>query len=250
MVIPPLNTCFLTSVLHQVTLMCLARHLRQCCWGQNMKSWNTVRWHSARTRCIAAGRSHIESTHRYILSLHRFRISAISITKICSQRSFLAYLLFYLLYCDTLWWFLFDLPWLYLRYVHALYLGVQSRWRGGHEHRHFYWRMMFENADISMLRLLETFMKSAPQLVLQLSIVVQTSQVLPLQGKSLSKPCLWSRSEEQPVICDPVCENQVSKSNSEITNLISLWFQSLTQPYQCFYRMFFTLFRMVWFRKH
>ncbi|KAL6482969.1 hypothetical protein MHYP_G00078410 [Metynnis hypsauchen] len=68
------------------------------------------------------------------------------------------------------------------RYVHALYLGVQSRWRGDHS----YWRMMFESADISMLRLLETFLKSAPQLVLQLSIIVQTSQVLPLQGLSAS----------------------------------------------------------------
>uniref|UniRef100_A0A8K9Y702 XK-related protein n=1 Tax=Oncorhynchus mykiss TaxID=8022 RepID=A0A8K9Y702_ONCMY len=62
------------------------------------------------------------------------------------------------------------------RYVHALYLGVQSRWRGDHERRHFYWRMMFESADISMLRLLESFLKSAPQLVLQLSIMVQASQ--------------------------------------------------------------------------
>ncbi|XP_036447408.1 XK-related protein 7 [Colossoma macropomum] len=57
------------------------------------------------------------------------------------------------------------------RYVHALYLGVQSRWRGDHS----YWRMMFESADISMLRLLETFLKSAPQLVLQLSIIVHPS---------------------------------------------------------------------------
>lgn len=69
------------------------------------------------------------------------------------------------------------------RYIHALYLGVQSRWRGDSGHRHFYWRMMFESADISMLRLLETFLKSAPQLVLQLSIMVQAMHVLPLQGE-------------------------------------------------------------------
>lgn len=68
------------------------------------------------------------------------------------------------------------------RYIHALYLGVQSRWRGDSGRRHFYWRLMFESADISMLRLLETFLKSAPQLVLQLSIMVQAMQVLPLQG--------------------------------------------------------------------
>lgn len=52
---------------------------------------------------------------------------------------------------------------------------------------------MFESADISMLRLLETFLKSAPQLVLQLSIMVQAMQVLPLQGelhyKGLSLLC-------------------------------------------------------------
>ncbi len=69
------------------------------------------------------------------------------------------------------------------RYVHALYLGVQSRWHRDPERRHYYWRMMFESADISMLRLLESFLKSAPQLVLQLSIMIQASQVLPLQGE-------------------------------------------------------------------
>ncbi|KAJ8360932.1 hypothetical protein SKAU_G00174570 [Synaphobranchus kaupii] len=72
------------------------------------------------------------------------------------------------------------------RYLHALYLGVQSRWRGEHERQHFYWRMMFESADISMLRLLETFLKSAPQLVLQLSIMIHSNQVQPLQGLSAS----------------------------------------------------------------
>lgn len=69
------------------------------------------------------------------------------------------------------------------RYVHALYLGVQSRWHRDPERRHYYWRMMFESADISMLRLLESFLKSAPQLVLQLSIMIHTKQVLPLQGE-------------------------------------------------------------------
>lgn len=59
---------------------------------------------------------------------------------------------------------------------------MQSRWHGDPERRHFYWRMMFESADISMLRLLESFLKSAPQLVLQLSIMISTKQVLPLQG--------------------------------------------------------------------
>lgn len=69
------------------------------------------------------------------------------------------------------------------RYLRTLYLGLQSRWQAEHRRRHFYWRMMFESADINMLRLLETFLKSAPQLVLQLSIMVQQNSIEPLQGK-------------------------------------------------------------------
>lgn len=53
-----------------------------------------------------------------------------------------------------------------------MYLGLQSRWRGERLRRHYYWRMLFESADVSMLRLLETFLRSAPQLVLQLSLLV------------------------------------------------------------------------------
>ncbi|KAJ8016830.1 hypothetical protein DPEC_G00011430 [Dallia pectoralis] len=91
------------------------------------------------------------------------------------------------------------------RYVHALYLGVQSRWRGDHECRHFYWRMMFESADISMLRLLESFLKSAPQLVLQLIIMIQAKQVLPLQGLSASASLVslsWMIASYQKVLRD------------------------------------------------
>ncbi|XP_068996244.1 XK-related protein 7 [Embiotoca jacksoni] len=91
------------------------------------------------------------------------------------------------------------------RYVHTLYLGVQSRWHGDPERRHYYWRMMFESADISMLRLLESFLKSAPQLVLQLSIMVQASQVLPLQGLSASASLMslaWMISSYQKVLRD------------------------------------------------
>ncbi|CAL8234838.1 unnamed protein product [Boreogadus saida] len=91
------------------------------------------------------------------------------------------------------------------RYVHALYLGVQSRWRGDHERHHFYWSMMFQSADISMLRLLESFLKSAPQLVLQLSIMVQARQVLPLQGLSASASLIslsWMIASYQKVLRD------------------------------------------------
>lgn len=73
---------------------------------------------------------------------------------------------------------------LLLRYIHALYLGAQSRWHSSGPRRHFHWRLMFESADITMLRLLEAFLKSAPQLVLQLSIMIHGNTVLPLQGES------------------------------------------------------------------
>ncbi|XP_063063652.1 XK-related protein 7 [Engraulis encrasicolus] len=91
------------------------------------------------------------------------------------------------------------------RYVHAMYLGVQSRWRGDHERRHYYWRLMFASADISMLRLLEIFLKSAPQLVLQLCIMVQANQVLPLQGLSASASLIslsWMMASYQKALRD------------------------------------------------
>ncbi|XP_010211929.1 PREDICTED: XK-related protein 7 [Tinamus guttatus] len=65
--------------------------------------------------------------------------------------------------------------------------------------------MMFESADISMLRLLETFLKSAPQLVLQLSIMVQQNSVEPLQGLSASASLLslaWMIASYQKVLRD------------------------------------------------
>ncbi|XP_048873898.1 XK-related protein 7-like [Brienomyrus brachyistius] len=91
------------------------------------------------------------------------------------------------------------------RYVHALYLGTQSRWHGDSRRRHFYWRMMFESADINMLRLLETFLKSAPQLVLQLSIMVHSQQMHPLQGLSASASLVslaWMIASYQKVLRD------------------------------------------------
>lgn len=46
--------------------------------------------------------------------------------------------------------------------------------------------MVYEYADVSMLHLLATFLESAPQLVLQLCIIVQTHTLQALQGKGLS----------------------------------------------------------------
>lgn len=82
-----------------------------------------------------------------------------------------------------------------LRYFHALYLGAQSRWHGSSPRCHFHWRLMFESADITMLRLLEAFLKSAPQLVLQLSIMIHGNAVLPLQGERIARPLKWLQTE-------------------------------------------------------
>ncbi|XP_019395021.1 PREDICTED: XK-related protein 7 [Crocodylus porosus] len=65
--------------------------------------------------------------------------------------------------------------------------------------------MMFESADINMLRLLETFLKSAPQLVLQLSIMVQQNSIEPLQGLSASASLVslaWMIASYQKVLRD------------------------------------------------
>ncbi|XP_021544914.1 XK-related protein 7 [Mirounga leonina] len=92
------------------------------------------------------------------------------------------------------------------RYLRALYLGLQSRWRGERLRRHFYWRMLFESADVSMLRLLETFLRSAPQLVLQLSLLVQRGaepDLLPALSTSASLVSLaWTLASYQKVLRD------------------------------------------------
>uniref|UniRef100_A0A4W5L9V8 XK-related protein n=1 Tax=Hucho hucho TaxID=62062 RepID=A0A4W5L9V8_9TELE len=69
------------------------------------------------------------------------------------------------------------------RYIRTLYLGIQSHRMKEHKEaqRRFYWAMMFEYADVNMLRLLETFLESAPQLVLQLCIMIQQNRAETLQ---------------------------------------------------------------------
>ena len=66
-----------------------------------------------------------------------------------------------------------------------MYLGIMSRRQQEHRRR-FYWAMMYEYADVNMLRLLETFLESAPQLVLQLSIMIQKNRAETLQCKDPS----------------------------------------------------------------
>lgn len=71
-----------------------------------------------------------------------------------------------------------------------MYLGIQSQRRKEHQRR-FYWAMMYEYADVNMLRLLETFLESAPQLVLQLCIMIQ-------KNRAETLPCKWPPSSSPP----------------------------------------------------
>ncbi|XP_037668580.1 XK-related protein 6 [Choloepus didactylus] len=73
------------------------------------------------------------------------------------------------------------------RYIRTMYLGIQSQRRKEHQRR-FYWAMMYEYADVNMLRLLETFLESAPQLVLQLYIMIQknSAETLPCVSSATS----------------------------------------------------------------
>lgn len=78
------------------------------------------------------------------------------------------------------------------RYIHTIYLGIQSRQSAETERWRYYWRMVYEFADVSMLHLLATFLESAPQLVLQLCIIIQTHKLQAVQGSlpDASSVCL------------------------------------------------------------
>uniref|UniRef100_UPI0037E867DA XK-related protein 4 isoform X5 n=1 Tax=Semicossyphus pulcher TaxID=241346 RepID=UPI0037E867DA len=68
------------------------------------------------------------------------------------------------------------------RYFHTIYLGIRSRQSAETERWRYHWRMVYEFADVSMLHLLATFLESAPQLVLQLCIIIQTHKLQAVQG--------------------------------------------------------------------
>ncbi|XP_072113811.1 XK-related protein 4 isoform X5 [Mobula birostris] len=70
------------------------------------------------------------------------------------------------------------------RYLRTIYLGIRSRRSGELDRWRFYWKMVYEYADVSMLHLLATFLESAPQLVLQLCIVIQSHRLQALQGRT------------------------------------------------------------------
>ncbi|XP_038157530.1 XK-related protein 4 isoform X1 [Cyprinodon tularosa] len=68
------------------------------------------------------------------------------------------------------------------RCFRTMYLGIRSHQSSKTERWRYHWRMVYEFADVSMLHLLATFLESAPQLVLQLCIIIQTHSLQAVQG--------------------------------------------------------------------
>ncbi|XP_077991539.1 XK-related protein 6-like [Glandiceps talaboti] len=73
--------------------------------------------------------------------------------------------------------------WFFWGFLHIFQLGPLNRyimtlwygWRSRSDPQHYY-KMVFEYRDVTMLRLLESFMESAPQLVLQLYIMTRQQE--------------------------------------------------------------------------
>lgn len=62
-----------------------------------------------------------------------------------------------------------------VRYIDTIIYGMQSRKRGlkPKQRQYYYEQMQFERVDGAMLRLLEAFLESAPQFLLQVYIVLE-----------------------------------------------------------------------------
>uniref|UniRef100_A0A8B9KUE2 XK-related protein n=1 Tax=Astyanax mexicanus TaxID=7994 RepID=A0A8B9KUE2_ASTMX len=91
------------------------------------------------------------------------------------------------------------------RYFHTIYLGIRSRQSGENDRWRFYWRMVYEYADVSMLHLLATFLESAPQLVLQLCIIIQTHKLQAVQGMTAAASLVslaWALASYQKALRD------------------------------------------------
>ncbi|XP_055490036.1 LOW QUALITY PROTEIN: XK-related protein 4 [Leucoraja erinacea] len=91
------------------------------------------------------------------------------------------------------------------RYLRTIYLGIRSRQSGGLDRWRFYWNMVYEYADVSMLHLLATFLESAPQLVLQLCIVIQSHRLEALQGLTAAASLVslsWALASYQKALRD------------------------------------------------
>ncbi|XP_067109737.1 XK-related protein 4 isoform X1 [Osmerus mordax] len=91
------------------------------------------------------------------------------------------------------------------RYFHTIYLGIRSRQSAENERWRFYWRMVYEFSDVSMLHLLATFLESAPQLVLQLCIIIQTHKLQAVQGMTTAASLVslaWALASYQKALRD------------------------------------------------
>ncbi|KAI5093128.1 XK-related protein 4 isoform 1 [Silurus meridionalis] len=90
-------------------------------------------------------------------------------------------------------------------YFHTIYLGIRSRHSSENDRWRFYWRMVYEYADVSMLHLLATFLESAPQLVLQLCIIIQTHKLQAVQGMTAAASLVslaWALASYQKALRD------------------------------------------------
>ncbi|ELV14221.1 PIN2/TERF1-interacting telomerase inhibitor 1 [Tupaia chinensis] len=107
------------------------------------------------------------------------------------------------------------------RYIRTMYLGIQSQRQKEHQRR-FYWAMMYEYADVNMLRLLETFLESAPQLVLQLCIMIQKNSAETLPWKDLSSrsktdlDCIFGKRQSKKTSKD---ESSTTTSDTNDTSM-------------------------------
>nr|XP_020506387.1 XK-related protein 4 [Labrus bergylta] len=91
------------------------------------------------------------------------------------------------------------------RYFHTIYLGIRSRQSAETERWRYHWRMVYEFADVSMLHLLATFLESAPQLVLQLCIIIQTHKLQAVQGMTAAASLVslaWALASYQKALRD------------------------------------------------
>ncbi|XP_076018454.1 XK-related protein 4 isoform X1 [Genypterus blacodes] len=91
------------------------------------------------------------------------------------------------------------------RYLHTIYLGVRSRQSAETERWRYHWRMVYQFADVSMLHLLATFLESAPQLVLQLCIIIQTHKLQAVQGMTAAASLVslaWALASYQKALRD------------------------------------------------
>ncbi|XP_060761605.1 XK-related protein 4 isoform X2 [Neoarius graeffei] len=92
-----------------------------------------------------------------------------------------------------------------MKYLHTIYLGIRSRRSSENDRWRFYWRMVYEYADVSMLHLLATFLESAPQLVLQLCIIIQTHKLQAVQGMTAAASLVslaWALASYQKALRD------------------------------------------------